>query len=100
MRAAKLALVVVFIIIRSSPLSAAVTAVRCGHLIDVKAGTAIANAVVLVENGEIKVVGADAKVPEGARVIDLHRATCLPGLIDSHTHLLSNLQSGLGDQQG
>ena len=97
MRTVKLAFVV---FILSSPLSAAVTAVRCGHLIDVRAGTAIANDVVLVEDGKITAVGADVKVPAGARVIDLRQVTCLPGLIDSHTHLLSNLQSGLGDQQG
>lgn len=79
---------------------AAVTAVRCGHLIDVKNGTTVANAVVLVEKGRITAAGADVKVPEGAKTIDLGRSTCLPGLIDAHTHLLSNLQAGLGDQQG
>jgi imidazolonepropionase-like amidohydrolase len=80
--------------------AAAVTAVRCGRLIDVKSGTAVANAVVLVEKGKITAAGAEVKIPEGARTIDLGTSTCLPGLIDSHTHLLSNLQSGLGDQQG
>ena len=79
---------------------AAITAVRCGHLIDVKSGTAVANAVVLVDKGKITAAGAEVKIPEGARTIDLGTSTCLPGLIDSHTHLLSNLPSGLGDQQG
>src|SRR5947199_7226867 len=77
----------------------AVIAVRCGRLIDVKSGNAVPNAVVLVEKGKVTAAGADVKVPEGARTIDLGRATCLPGLIDSHTHLLSNLKVGLGDQQ-
>src|SRR5436305_5117691 len=76
----------------------AVTAVRCGRLIDVKSGTAAPNAVVLVEKGKVTAAGTDVKVPEGARTIDLGHATCLPGLIDSHTHLLSNLKVGLGDQ--
>ena len=76
------------------------TAVRCGRMIDVKAGTAVANAVVLVEKGRITAAGVEVKIPEGARTIDLGKSTCLPGLIDSHTHLLSNLPSGLGDQQG
>ncbi len=80
--------------------AANVTAVRCGHLIDVKGGTAVANAVVLVEKGKITAAGTDVKIPEGAKTIDLGTSTCLPGLIDAHTHLLSNLQSGLGDQQG
>src|SRR4051794_20004701 len=84
----------------TAPTAPSVTAVRCGRLIDVKAGTAVAHAVVLVEKGKITAVGAKVKIPEGARTIDLGQSTCLPGLIDAHTHLLSNLQSGLGDQQG
>ncbi len=76
------------------------TAIRCGHLIDVKSGTVVANAVVLVDKGKITAAGAEVKIPEGAKTIDLGTSTCLPGLIDSHTHLLSNLPSGIGDQQG
>jgi len=65
-----------------------VTAVRCGRLIDVKVGRAVANAVILIENGRITAAGPEVKVPAGARVIDLGSATVLPGLIDAHTHLL------------
>jgi imidazolonepropionase-like amidohydrolase len=47
---------------------------------------------VLIENGKIKEVGPPARVqpnaPAGAKTIDLGSATLLPGLIDSHTHLL------------
>ena len=47
-------------------------------------------AAVLIENDKIKEVGAPSKVqtPSGAKVVDLGNATLLPGLIDSHTHLL------------
>jgi len=49
-------------------------------------------AAVLIENGKIKEVGApsqvQAKAPAGAKTIDLGAVTLLPGLIDSHTHLL------------
>jgi imidazolonepropionase-like amidohydrolase len=51
------------------------TAVKCGHLIDVKAGTSLAGAVILIENGRITAAGPGVKVPAGARVIDLGDAT-------------------------
>src|SRR5262249_4832614 len=47
-------------------------------------------AAVLVENDRIKEVGPPSRVhaPANVRTIDLGNATLLPGLIDSHTHLL------------
>jgi len=62
-------------------------AVRCGRLIDGKSANAIANAVILIEGDRIAAVGRDLKVPAGTQVIELGRATVLPGLIDTHTHL-------------
>jgi imidazolonepropionase-like amidohydrolase len=83
----------------TSPIISTTTAVRCGRLIDVKAGVAIPNAVLLIEKGKITAVGPEVKIPDGARVIDLGQSTVLPGLIDVHTHLLLNLSPELGDEQ-
>jgi imidazolonepropionase-like amidohydrolase len=41
---------------------------------------------VWVENGKIKGVGRDLKVPSTLKTIDASGDTLLPGLIDSHTH--------------
>jgi imidazolonepropionase-like amidohydrolase len=63
-------------------------ALRCGRLIDGRQAAAIDNVVVLVEGSQVRRVGRDVAVPDGARVVDLTRSTCLPGLIDAHTHIL------------
>jgi imidazolonepropionase-like amidohydrolase len=73
------------------------TAVRAGRLFDPKSGQMLNNQVVLIQGEKITQVGpaASVTVPAGARVIDLSRATVLPGLIDGHVHLtdaVGNLQ--------
>src|SRR5713101_6041234 len=82
---------------------AAPGAVRCGKLLDVRSGRMLADQVVVFdENGVITAVGpaASTKLPGGVAAIDLSAATCLPGLIDVHTHLTgdpsSNGYQGLG----
>jgi imidazolonepropionase-like amidohydrolase len=72
-----------------------VTLIKAGRLLDPRTGNILAPAAVLVEGGKIKEVGPPAQlqahVPAGAETIDLGSATLLPGLIDSHTHLLLNV---------
>jgi len=68
------------------------TLVKAGRLLDPRTGNVLSPAAVLIENGKIKEVGSPSNVqahaPAGAKAIDLGSATLLPGLIDSHTHLL------------
>jgi imidazolonepropionase-like amidohydrolase len=66
------------------------TALRCGRLLDVQSGDMVNNAVVLVASGKITAAGTGVAIPSGAQVLDLPRATCLPGLIDVHVHLTSD----------
>jgi imidazolonepropionase-like amidohydrolase len=51
----------------------------------------LARQVVVIRGDRITEVGAEARVriPAGADVIDLSRATVLPGLIDAHTHMFN-----------
>lgn len=71
-------------------------AIRCGKLVDVKAGEIVQNAVIIINGEAITAVGTDIDIPKEAQIIDLSSATVLPGLIDSHTHLLENYNGSIG----
>ena len=73
---------------------AAQTLVRAGRLLDPRTGNVLSPAAVLIENGKIKEVGSPTQVQAhapGVKTIDLGSSTLLPGLIDSHTHLLLDI---------
>lgn len=67
----------------------AATALHCGHLLDVRTGELIPNAVVVVDGVTVSQTGParSVPIPRGAMNIDLSQGTCLPGLIDIHVHL-------------
>lgn len=67
-------------------------AVRCGKLLDVRAGKLLSDQVVVFDKGEITAIGpaATTAVPRGVTPVNLSGATCLPGLIDVHTHITSD----------
>lgn len=69
--------------------SEAWTVIRAGSLIDGKSAAPRHDQVIIIHGNRIESVGdaAAAKIPAGATVIDLSKATLLPGLIDSHTHI-------------
>src|ERR1700756_5363210 len=65
-------------------------AIRAGHLIDGKSDKPLDNALILIEGDKIVSVSPGGAPPAEAEVIDLSKATVLPGLIDLHTHVLLN----------
>ena len=68
------------------------TVIRAGRLIDVRSGRVSTDRGILIEGERIKAVGDPAEIlkaaPKDAIIIDLSKATVLPGLIDCHTHVL------------
>ena len=69
--------------------SPSITAIRAGRLIDGRGGPPVTNVVILVAQDRITAVGPSVPIPPGAKVVDLSRATVLPGMIDCHTHITS-----------
>jgi imidazolonepropionase-like amidohydrolase len=63
-------------------------AVRAGRLFDPRSGTMLMNQVVLIRGDRILEVGPNVAIPANVRVIDLSSATVLPGLIDTHVHVM------------
>ncbi len=78
------------------PLGHRVVGIRAGRLFDGKGDRLVEDQIVLIRGERIAEVGPSArvKIPPGAEVIDLGRATVLPGLIDAHTHLFLTGESG------
>src|SRR5215469_11515575 len=68
--------------------------IKAGKLFDARNGRMLTNQAILVEAHRIKEIGETAVVAShgsNAKTIDLTSATVLPGLIDCHAHILSDL---------
>ncbi len=91
--AALAALLVGALSAHAADVAAPVTVLKAAHLFDAAAGKIVSPGLVVVQGDKILAVGANAKVPEGAKVIDLGDATLSPGFMDAHVHM-SNQDNG------
>lgn len=62
--------------------------VLCGQLIDGRSGEALGPSTVEIRDGRFSRISDGLQATEGAQVLDLSAHTCMPGLIEMHTHIL------------
>jgi imidazolonepropionase-like amidohydrolase len=67
--------------------SATVTIVHCGKLFDSTTGKVLGPTSIYIAGEKFEKVESGTQTSEGAHIVDLSNATCLPGLIDDHVHL-------------
>jgi imidazolonepropionase-like amidohydrolase len=72
--------------ITPTPNQTASVTIKCGALFDGRSDTLRRNVVIEVRANKIASVGESSGIATGT--IDLSKQTCLPGLIDTHTHVL------------
>lgn len=64
-----------------------ILALQCGHVVDTVNGILLDASTILVQGTRISAVRPGHEAVADTTAIDLKDKTCLPGLIDSHTHL-------------
>ena len=70
------------------------TVIHAGRMVDVDAGTVLADRAIHIEDGRIvRVEPWSANAAKDAKLIDWSQYTVLPGLMDMHTHIADEIQA-------
>lgn len=78
----------------AAPALAAPIALHCGKPVDVRALKIETAQTIVVDGKAIARIDKGYTTPPNAKIVDLKNATCMPGLIDLHVHLGSELRAG------
>lgn len=73
-----------------------VTTIRAGLLVDGVAETARADVDIVVENGRIRAIEPHGTRPPKGRFVDASKLTVMPGLMDTHSHLIKEFGATYG----
>jgi len=71
--------------------ASSVTILHCPAMIDTVAGKSQGNTTIVIQGDRVQKIVPDFISADGATVIELPGQTCLPGLIDAHTHISTQL---------
>jgi len=71
-------------------------AIKAGRLIDGKSDVMQRDVIIIVQDNKITALGKNAAIPENATLLDFSDKTVLPGLIDVHTHIMSDGSADYG----
>jgi imidazolonepropionase-like amidohydrolase len=86
----KIFLIVVLFLLSFTAISAQTIAFTNVNVIPMDKERVLENQTVLVKNGVIAEIGGKVKIPKDAQIIDGRGKYLIPGLVDMHTHLLSD----------
>ncbi len=88
--------------VKTTPANEKVTVIRAGRLFDGTSEKLLTDQMIVIHGDRIEQVGpsSNVKIPKDATVIDLGKATVLPGLIDGHEHIfLTGEDNGRYEEQ-
>lgn len=83
--------ITLILLITSLSANAQNTVIKAGHFFDARSGKMLDNQIIVIQDGKIKEVGNNPKFSKSDKLIDLSDSWVLPGLMDCHVHITTNI---------